>query len=61
VEKRSFRDIPVVIVRPKEFSPGTRLVVLYHGFGPPQSPQALAEALADEADHAAALEAYEVN
>jgi predicted esterase len=45
VEKRSFRDIPVVIVRPKEFSPDTRLVVLYHGFGPPQSPQALAEAL----------------
>ncbi len=44
-EEKSFHDIPVLIVRPRKLSPDTPLVVLYHGFGPPQSPQALARAL----------------
>ena len=44
-EHKIFHGVPVLIVRPKELSPGTRLVVLYHGFGPPESPQALSRAL----------------
>lgn len=44
-EHKIFHGVPVLIVRPKELSPRMRLVVLYHGFGPPESPQALSRAL----------------
>ncbi len=44
-EKKSFRGVPVLIVRPKVVLPGTQLVVLFHGFGPPASPRSLARAL----------------
>ena len=44
-EQKSFHGVPVWIVRPKVVLPGTRLVVLFHGFGPPASPLALARAL----------------
>jgi dienelactone hydrolase len=44
-EQRSFRGVPVLIVRPTVVLPGTRLVVLFHGFGPPASPRSLARAL----------------
>src|SRR6476620_9866267 len=44
-EQKSFHGVPVFIVRPRDLSPGTRLVLLFHGFGPPQSPQALSRAL----------------
>ncbi len=44
-EQKSFQGVPVLIVRPKEVLPGTQLVVLFHGFGPPENPEALARAL----------------
>ncbi len=44
-EQKSVGGVPVLISRPAVVNPNTRLVVLYHGFGPPQSPRALAEVL----------------
>ena len=44
-EQKSVGGVPVLISRPGAVNPNTRLVVLYHGFGPPQNPRALAEAL----------------
>src|SRR5436190_22772305 len=44
-EQKSVGDVPVFISRPGVVNPNTRLVVLYHGFGPPQNPRALAEVL----------------
>jgi predicted esterase len=44
-EQKSVGGVPVLISRPRVVNPNTRLVVLYHGFGPPQDPQALAEVL----------------
>ena len=42
-EQKSVAGGPVLISRPGVVNPNTRLVVLYHGFGPPQNPRALAE------------------
>ena len=44
-EQKSVAGVPVLISRPAVVTPNTRLVVLYHGFGPPQNPRALAEVL----------------
>jgi predicted esterase len=44
-EHKSVAGVPVLISRPGVVNPNTRLVVFYHGFGPPQSPRALAEVL----------------
>jgi predicted esterase len=44
-EQKSVDGVPVLISRPGAVNPNTRLVVLYHGFGPPQNPRALAEVL----------------
>ena len=44
-EQKSVAGVPVLISRPGAVNPNTRLVVLYHGFGPPQNPRALAEVL----------------
>lgn len=44
-EQKSVGGVPVLISRPEVVNPNTRLVVLYHGFGPPQNPRALAEVL----------------
>jgi predicted esterase len=44
-EQKLVGGVPVLISRPGVVNPNTRLVVLYHGFGPPQNPQALAEVL----------------
>jgi predicted esterase len=44
-EQKSIGGVPVFISRPAVVNPNTRLVVLYHGFGPPQNPRALAEVL----------------
>jgi predicted esterase len=44
-EQKSVGEVPLLISRPEVVNPNTRLVVLYHGFGPPQNPRALAEAL----------------
>jgi predicted esterase len=44
-EQKSVGGVPVFISRPRVVNPNTRLVVLYHGFGPPQNPRGLAEAL----------------
>jgi predicted esterase len=44
-EQKSVGEVPVLISRPAVLNPNTRLVVLYHGFGPPQNPRALAEVL----------------
>jgi predicted esterase len=44
-EQKSVAGVPVLISRPGTLNPNTRLVVLYHGFGPPQNPRALAEVL----------------
>ena len=44
-EQKSVCEVPVLISRPGVVNPNTRLVVLYHGFGPPQNPRALAEVL----------------
>ena len=44
-EQKSVGGVPVLISRPGVVNPDTRLVVLYHGFGPPQNPRALAEVL----------------
>ena len=44
-EQKSVGGVPVLISRPGVVNPNTRLVVLYHGFGPPQNPRALAEVL----------------
>jgi hypothetical protein len=44
-EQKSIGGVPVLISRPGAVNPNTRLVVLYHGFGPPQNPRALAEVL----------------
>ena len=44
-EQKSLGGVPVLISRPGTVNPNTRLVVLYHGFGPPQNPRALAEVL----------------
>ena len=44
-EQKSVGEVPVLISRPGVVNRNTRLVVLYHGFGPPQNPRALAEAL----------------
>src|SRR5262249_45918276 len=44
-EQKSIGGVPVLISRPEVVNPNTRLVVLYHGFGPPQNPPALAEVL----------------
>jgi len=38
-------DAPVLISRPAEFHTDTKLVVLFHGFGPPENPERLAEAI----------------
>ena len=44
-EQKSVGGVPVLISRPGVVNPSTCLVVLYHGFGPPQNPRALAQAL----------------
>jgi predicted esterase len=44
-EQKSVGGVPVLISKPGVMNPNTRLVVLYHGFGPPQNPRALAEVL----------------
>ena len=44
-EQKSVGGVPVLISRPGIVNPNTRLVVFYHGFGPPQNPRALAEVL----------------
>jgi predicted esterase len=44
-EQKSVGGVPVLISRPGAVNPNTRLVLFYHGFGPPQSPRALAEVL----------------
>jgi predicted esterase len=44
-EQKSIAGVPVLISKPRLVNPNTRLVVLYHGFGPPQNPRALAEVL----------------
>jgi len=44
-EQKSIGGVPVLISRPGAVNPNTRLVVFYHGFGPPQNPRALAEVL----------------
>src|SRR5947199_2374342 len=44
-EQKSVGGVPILISRPETVKPNTRLVVLYHGFGPPQNPRALAEVL----------------
>jgi len=44
-EQKSVGGVPVLISKPGMVTPDTRLVVLYHGFGPPQNPRALAEVL----------------
>ena len=44
-EQKSVGGVPVLISRPEVANPNTRLVVLYHGFGPPQNPRALAQVL----------------
>ena len=44
-EQKSVGGLPVLISRPGIVNPNTRLLVLYHGFGPPQNPRALAEVL----------------
>jgi predicted esterase len=44
-EQKSVGGVPVLISRPGVVNPHTRLMVLYHGFGPPQNPRALAEVL----------------
>src|SRR5215467_2834701 len=44
-EEKSIGGVPVLISRPEVVNPNTRLVVLYHGFGPPENPRALAEVL----------------
>lgn len=44
-EQKSVGGVPVFISRPRVVNPNTCLVVLYHGFGPPQNPRALAEVL----------------
>ena len=44
-EQKSVGGVPVLISRPGVVNPNTRLVVFYHGFGPPQNPRALAEVL----------------
>ena len=44
-EQKSVGGIPLLISKPGVVNPNTRLVVLYHGFGPPQNPRALAEVL----------------
>ena len=41
----SIGDIPVVISKPASITPATRLVVLFHGFGPPGDPDQLAESI----------------
>jgi hypothetical protein len=45
LEHISIDDIPVVISKPASITPATRLVVLFHGFGPPGDPEHLAEAI----------------
>jgi predicted esterase len=50
-EQKSVGGVPVLISRPGAMNPNTRLVVLYHGFGPPQNPRTLAAVLRlDEMD-----------
>jgi predicted esterase len=44
-EQKSVGGVPVLILRPEVANPNTRLVVLYHGFGPPQNPRALTQVL----------------
>ena len=44
-EQKSVGGVPVLISRPEVVNSNTRLVVLYHGFGPPQNPRELAEVL----------------
>jgi predicted esterase len=44
-EQKSVGGVSVLISRPGMVNPNTRLVVLYHGFGPPQNPRVLAEVL----------------
>jgi predicted esterase len=44
-EQKSVGGVPVLISRPAVVNPSTRLVVFYHGFGPPQNPRALAGVL----------------
>jgi predicted esterase len=44
-EQKSLGGVPVLISRPGVVNPNTRLVLFYHGFGPPQNPRALAEVL----------------
>ncbi len=44
-EQKSVGGVPVLISRPGVVNPNTCLVLFYHGFGPPQNPQALAEVL----------------
>src|SRR4029078_1288123 len=44
-QQKSVGGIPLLISKPVVVNPNTRLVVLYHGFGPPQNPRALAEVL----------------
>jgi predicted esterase len=44
-EQKPVGGVPLLISTPKVVNPNTRLVVLYHGFAPPQNPRALAEVL----------------
>jgi dienelactone hydrolase len=45
LETVSVGDIPVLISTPVSISTKTRLVVLFHGFAPPENPERLAEAM----------------
>ncbi len=44
-EQKLVGGVPVLISRPAIVNPNTRLIVFYHGFGPPQNRRALAEVL----------------
>jgi predicted esterase len=44
-EQKSVGGVPVLISKLRVANLNTRLVVLYHGFGPPENPRALAEVL----------------
>jgi predicted esterase len=45
LESVTIAGVPVVIAGPSHVTATTPLIVMYHGFGPPNSPQALAKAL----------------
>jgi pimeloyl-ACP methyl ester carboxylesterase len=45
LEPATVANVPLLIAAPRQINKGTPIIIMYHGFGPPNSPELLAKAL----------------